>query len=154
MLSSKFEEDKVRNTVLKSLKYFGKFVIIYFFVAYALLLIPGNSGKRLIGNDCLPKTLQGKVHNDYKFMFARKLPRAVTSLGMVEPPIALLGSNLPIPTPGSWQISLVQVRRSFPIYLPYAACTTKSGLHFRIGARWDNYDHYYTFPSLALKRVG
>ena len=56
----------------------------------------------------------------------------------------------PLPQRGEWQLSLVQERKGWPIYVPYFAFTTKGGWHFRVGCRWDTVDHYYTYPTLAL----
>jgi len=36
--------------------------------------------------------------------------------------------------------------------LPYLAWTTEGGTHLRFGARWDDVDQYYTFPSIAIAR--
>jgi len=47
----------------------------------------------------------------------------------------------------------VQLKNGWPLFLPYLAFTTKSGTHFRIGCRWDDVDHYYTFPSFALAKL-
>jgi hypothetical protein len=60
----------------------------------------------------------------------------------------------PIPEPGEWQFSVVQVRPEIPLwFLPYFAYTTKEGDHFSIGCRWDDTDHYYIFPRVAVKNT-
>jgi hypothetical protein len=60
----------------------------------------------------------------------------------------------PIPKPGEWQFSVVQVRAEIPIwFLPYFAYTTRQGSHFSIGCRWDDTDHYYIFPRIAVKNI-
>jgi len=60
----------------------------------------------------------------------------------------------PIPGPGEWQFSVVQVRPEIPLwFLPYFAYTTKEGDHFSIGCRWDDTDHYYIFPRVAVKNT-
>lgn len=55
----------------------------------------------------------------------------------------------PITQPGSWQFSYFPLG---PWFAWYFAFTTKGGIHFRIGARWDDVDDYVEFPSIAIKR--
>jgi hypothetical protein len=117
-------------------------------------------------NARLPDGRDTRLHDDYYLFFARQVPRRITSWGFVEPPVLLLGNQRqwfrtetgnvgpqPIPRPGNWQLSMVQIHAGYPFFLPYFALTTGSGWHFRIGCRWDDSDHYYTFPSIALKRL-
>ena len=59
----------------------------------------------------------------------------------------------PLPEKGTWHISAAQVRRGWPIFLPYFAVTARAGYHLRIGARWDDVDGYYTFPTFAMKKL-
>ena len=97
-------------------------------------------------------------HTGFDISFLRWIPRGATSWCFVEPPIILLGNYgialpKPIPEKGRWQVSVVQMCRGWPVFLPYAAVTTRRGYHVRIGARWDDVDGYYTFPSFALKKV-
>ena len=135
----------------------------YMILLYLAALLPDE---RLIGNKCLPDSLKGKSHNDYYLPGTRWIPRSVTSWCMEEPPIQLLGNQKrqahaqdgttgpkPIPEAGEWQVSAVQMKKGWPLFLPYVAITTKSGRHFRIGCRWDDVDHYYTFPSIAIAKV-
>ena len=61
----------------------------------------------------------------------------------------------PIPRRGEWQLSLVPVEfGAWTLKLPYFAFKSRSGWHFRVGARWsDDHPHnYVTFPSLAIKK--
>lgn len=107
------------------------------------------------------------------------IPRTWTSFSIETPPRLLFGNQRywgnfyngqrlsdspipspvwgpkPIPRPGEWQFSLVPISISNwgIIVLPYFAFKTKSGLHFRMGARWSDDEgfNYVTFPSLAVK---
>ena len=127
---------------------------------YLVAILPG---KKLVGDRCLPSQLQGEVHKDFYFSWTRWIPRSATSWCMDKAPVQLLGNQQakamarngapgpkPIPGPGEWQFSAVQLKDGWPLYLPYFAFTTKSGTHVRIGCRWDDVDHYYTFPSFAI----
>ncbi len=118
----------------------------------------------LIGNHCLPDQLKGKLHEDFFFPSIRWIPRAATAFCFAEPPIKLLGNQnywedakngelgpKPIPPPGQWQLTVVQVKKGWPLYIPYFALTTKKGTHFRIGCRWDDADNYYVLPSIGFK---
>ena len=124
------------------------------------------SANPILGKSCLPEPFRLKPHNDYPWGL-RWVPRWATSWCMQEPPVQLLGNQKstavtpagkrgpkPIPEPGTWQLSGMRLHINFPIYIPtYVAITTKNRFHFRIGARWDDVDHYYVFPSIALKKV-
>jgi len=111
---------------------------------------------------CLPAELAGKTHNDYP-LYARSIPREITSWCMAGPPIMIIGNQkafrpgtkdpLPIPSPEERQISVVQVRKNWPLVLPYLAMTTKHKWHLRIGARWNPTEGYYTFPSITIKQL-
>lgn len=114
----------------------------------------------------LPEAIAVGVHTDYRFEFFQSVPRSYTSRCFVSPPILILGNQehwardragvigpKPIPRKGEWQLSLVQWRQGWPVILPYFALTTIGGWHFRIGPRWDDIDHYYTFPSFAIKQT-
>ena len=131
-----------------------------------LVALTVNEG--LAPKGCLPAYLKERTHVDYSHLFRllRWVPWSWTSWCFVEPPILILGNQTtkavardgssvgpkPIPGPGEWQLSLVQVRTELPIcFLPYFACTTKRGTHFSIGCRWDDADHYYIFPRIAVK---
>ena len=134
---------------------------VYMAIVYAVIALSPEIGW---GNDALPHHLKGKTHNDYWFASIRWIPRGATSMRLVEPPVMILGSRdhrkasglngtkgpKPIPGPGQWQFSLVQVKAGWPLVLPYFAYTSAEGSHFRCGARWDDVDHYYTFPSIAV----
>jgi hypothetical protein len=135
----------------------------YLVVVYAVVAL---SPEIHWGDSALPAHLKGKAHDDYWLPGTRWVPRSATSMRLVEPPVMVLGSDghpsaagldgargpKPIPPPGQWQASLVQVKAGWPLVLPYVALTTSEGLHFRFGARWDDVDHYYTFPTFALYR--
>ena len=124
----------------------------------------------LTSNGCLPSYLKNRSRDDYTYFFKafRWVPWAWTSWCFAEPPIMLLGNQKgkfatrdhsavgpkPIPEPGEWQFSVVQVRAGIPIwFLPYFAWTTQNGNHFSIGCRWDDTDHYYIFPRIAFKNT-
>jgi len=126
--------------------------------------------EKLASKGCLPAYLREKSRTDYTHLFAllRWVPWSATSWCFVEPPIMLLGNQKgtfaprdgsavgpkPIPEPGEWQFSVVQVRRELPIcFLPYFAFTARGGMHFSVGCRWDDTDHYYVFPRIAIKPI-
>ncbi len=135
---------------LKKIVKIGSLIFgFYFILLYILALCLG-----ILGPNCLPAHLKNKDHSDYSFPGTQKIPRYATSWCLVEPPLMLLGNqknSLPLPEKGSWQFSIVIIKKNWPFVLPYFALTTKTGLHFRIGCRWDNIDHYYVFPSIALR---
>ncbi len=132
----------------------------YVILIYLVALLPERN---LFGDRCLPAWLQGKSHNDYYFSWTQWIPRSATSWCIAQAPILLLGNQKgraraqdgrigpkPVPEPGEWQVSMVRLKRDWPLFLPYIAWTKKDGTHFRFGARWDDVDHYYTFPSIAI----
>lgn len=129
-------------------KMLGLIVLGYFLTGYLFAVFSG-----LIGESALPEHLRSANHPDYVISVLRGIPRKVTSCHFVEPPIKILGnaSVKPISKPGSWQLSAVQVKKDWPFFFPYFAFTF-NGVHFRVGCRWDNVDHYYTMPSIALKK--
>ena len=146
------------------------YIIILFLPAYnvATVLVALTANQRLGSGECLPAHLRNRTHDDYSHLFKpfRWVPRSWTSWCFVEPPLLLLGNQKgtlaarnrstrgpkPIPRPGEWQLSVVQLRERLPVFfLPYFAFTTKKGTHFSVGCRWDDTDHYYTFPRIALK---
>jgi len=130
--------------------------VLYIFLTYFLALT------EMCGM-CLPLNRRGQAHTDYTLPFLRWIPRKATAFRFVEPPITLAASGShkvsvaenglvglrPIPEFGEWQFSAVQVRPGLPFYLFYFACTTSDHVHYRIGARWDDVDHFYVFPSIA-----
>ncbi len=137
-----------------------------FWYLTSIYLVAYFSKPKLIGAGCLPDYLKTKKHNDYTFLFRplRFLPFAATSFCFEEPPIMILGNQKsfefsrnkslkgpkPVPKAGEYQLSVIQVKKNLPLFLPYFAITFKNNLHFRIGCRWDDVDHYYVFPSIAL----
>lgn len=119
----------------------------------------------VFGRDCLPQALKDKRHTDYP-KGLRWIPWHITSWCAWEPPRKLAGNQKsnsvslagksgpkPVPEPGTWQISVVRLKHRIPLFLPYAAYTTKNRVHVRLGCRWDDVDHYYVFPSIAVKKV-
>ncbi|MDO8495398.1 MAG: hypothetical protein Q7S32_02625 [bacterium] len=135
--------------------------VSYLAVVYLFAILSCPS---LIGQDSLPAHLKLKKHGDYTMPGTKWIPFSVTAWSIVEPPIMLLGNQTqkatslqnqtgpsPIPEPGTWQLSAIQLKKSWPLFLPYFALTTKSGWHFRISCRWDDIDHYYVFPSLSAR---
>ena len=86
---------------------------------------------------CLPDHLKDKKHDDWPWPF-RYVPRSWTAFCGKDP------GYKPIPEPGK------AVRHLWP---PYFAVTTKGRWHFRIGARWDDVDHYFQFPTFTIKKI-
>jgi hypothetical protein len=117
-----------------------------------------------MGDDALPDNLKGTKHWDYP-KFLRWIPRAWTSYAWGAPK-KIVGDQketrkgkegnsgpAPIGERGSWQVSRFPGAPGPLKYLPlYVAFTTKSGRHFRIGARWDDVDNYVTFPTVASRK--
>jgi len=133
--------------------------------------------RRKSGQKVLPKHLKNRRHWDYIWPLLL-IPRWVTSWDWGVPQM-MWGDQIetrsvvveswepkkhywrfqrmegpaPIGERGSWQISRYPTASWFLRRLPlYFACTTRSGVHFRIGARWDDVDDYVTFPVIAIKR--
>jgi hypothetical protein len=140
-------------------------ILAVLFAAYAVVILMSMTVPvaPAIGNRCLPPSLRGKAHDDYYFSWLRWIPRSATSWCIDRPPHLILGNQReqstapngargpkPIPSRGEWQVSAVQLRPGWPVFLPYIAFTTPGGTHVRIGCRWDDVDHYYTFPTLAI----
>jgi hypothetical protein len=138
--------------------------------ASTTLLVALTVNEGLSPKGCLPGYLKDRSRDDYSYLFRlfRWVPWTWTSWCFAEPPIMLLGNQKgtfptrdssaigpkPIPKPGEWQFSVVQVRAEIPIwFLPYFAYTTQQGSHFSIGCRWDDTDHYYVFPRIAVKNI-
>jgi len=111
-------------------------------------------------DDALPENLRGKNHTDYP-KGLQWIPRGWTAFKWGEPKLIdgelnnfkVLGkarvAPKPIDSPGGWQLSFYP---DGPWYALYFAFTTKGGMHFRVGARWDDVDDYVEFPSVAIKR--
>lgn len=151
---------------MTSIKKFFRFGVLVW-AAYLPLLygVATVSSALALGKSCLSPALKDKRHSDFP-RGLRWVPWSATSWCMEEPPKKLLGSQKsasaslagkfgpkPVPEPGTWQISVVRLKRRLPFFLPYLAYTAKNKMHFRIGCRWDDVDHYYVFPSIALKKV-
>jgi hypothetical protein len=131
-------------------------VVMYLNVGYIVAIRSGD------GN-CLPPHLRDKKHTD-RVWFKRWMSRNWTSRALVEPPVMIFGSSghemsvarngksgpNPISRSGGWQFSVAHVKEGSFFYLPYFAITIKR-VHFRIGTRWDDIDHYFTLDSLSLK---
>ena len=63
------------------------------------------------------------------------------------------GAPKPIGERGSFQLSLYPDLPAPLCWLPlYLAFTLPNGVHFRLGARWDDVDSYIVVPSIAIKR--
>lgn len=135
-------------------------------VLLAVLLLTGCLTFYQPDERCLPPHIKNKKHTDYTLPGTKWIPFWATSWCFVEPPIMLLGNqkqrsvaangqlgSSPIPEPGTWQLSMVQLKKQWVFTLPYFALTTKTGFHFRIGCRWDNVDHYFVFPSIAARHL-
>lgn len=140
-----------------------KFCISLIFLSL-FLFFPRPAIQAQTSKQCLPKQLQHKKHSD--FLLGKFIPRSWTSHCFQEPPKQIFSNQsetapalngqlgpLPLPSRGKWQFSLIHVKKHWPFYLPYFAVTTKKGWHMRLGCRWDEVDHYYTFPSFALKKL-
>lgn len=113
-------------------------------------------------NSALPKNLKGKLHWDWPWPFS-KIPRAWTAFKWGVPKKIWGNQNetrkskegegpAPIGEKGSWQVSRFPDSPSALKFLPlYLAFTTKTGRHFRVGARWDDVDNYVQFPTIASR---
>lgn len=108
----------------------------------------------------LPENLRGKRHTDYPWGL-RWIPREWTAFDWGVPRLVYGGTNSwaptgsipmqapkPINPPGGWQLSRFE---DGPWFAWYFAFTTKKGIHYRIGARWDDVDNYVEFPTIARK---
>jgi hypothetical protein len=148
----------LKKKIRAALKAFLAFCCLYIISVYAVALL---SSPPLIGKGAVPLHLKDAPHGDY--LFFKSIPVSWSSFRFSEPPKLLIGNNLlfhkgrdggygpaPIPQKGGWQIAVIQEKTGWPIFLPYFAITTGGGWHFRIGCRWDDVDHYYVFPSIAV----
>ena len=128
------------------------FIVLAVFAAFASLqLILNLSSKK-----CLPEHIRTGRHTDYIPGF-RWIPRSWTSFCWLIPPVKMAGSQKnfqvylknrfvalpPVPPPGKWQLS-------WPLYFAF---TTKGKLSFRIGARWDDVDFYFSYPTFRIWRI-
>lgn len=130
------------------------------FVQWILWIIWGKP-------NVLPPHLAQRPHEDYGFWPFNKVPRAATAFRFGAPrrmwgnqtnfaavynSVPHVIAPMPIPNPGSWQVSrfpdLGPILGRIPAYFAF---TTKSGFHFRDGIRWDDIDHYCQWPSTATK---
>lgn len=108
----------------------------------------------------LPRHLQGRRHWDYPWPF-HLIPRGWTTFDWGKPEMVLGnqrarrdGKPKPIGEYGSFQVSRYpDLPLPFSWFPVYVAFTTRDGLHFRLGARWDDVDAYTQFPSVAIKRL-
>lgn len=108
----------------------------------------------------LPRHLQGRRHWDYPWPF-HLIPRGWTTFNWGKPEMMIgnqrareNGGPKPIGEYGSFQISRYpDLPLPFSWFPVYVAFTTREGLHFRLGARWDDVDGYTQFPSVAIKRL-
>lgn len=111
--------------------------------------------------ECLPDHLKDKRHDDWPWPFSL-VPRAWTSY-CGKPPKKVAGNQAlstvvidwvsydypkPIPPFGQWHRAEADMWFSF-----YFALTSKLGWTFRFGSRYDDVDHYYTFPSFKIGSV-
>lgn len=147
---------KVRKYLLIFVVTFFVYQVAGYFLAYAQT-----------GPGCMPDHLKGQLHTDYSIPAFQSVPRGTMYASLVQPPILLAGSSgypteaatngehgpKPIPGPGQWQLSTIQVKKGWPFYLFYVAYTTKNGSHFRLGTRWDDVDKFYVIWSAAWHRV-
>lgn len=121
------------------------------------------SQRRLVmllpGGRHLPPHLRSRDHWDYPGPL-QWVPRSATTFGwgrpsqMVGNQKALQdGAPKPIGERGSFQVSRYP---DLPVpfcWLPvYMAFTLPNGVHFRLGARWDDVDSYTNIPSVAIKK--
>lgn len=106
----------------------------------------------------LPENLRGKRHADYPWGL-RWVPREWTAFDWGAPKVYAGDLNpqdfgdiymapKPITSPGTWQLSRFP---DGPWFAWYFAFTTKKGVHYRIGARWDDVDNYVEFPTISRK---
>jgi hypothetical protein len=116
-------------------------------------------GRLLPSRHHLPDHLAHREHWDYPGPL-QWIPRGWTTYDWGEPSLllgnqthAMNGAPKPIGERGSFQVS------NFPelpvpfCWLPlYVAATFPNGVHFRLGARWDDVDDYVNLPSIALKK--
>jgi hypothetical protein len=116
--------------------------------------------KRLLpSNRHLPGHLALRDHDDYLPLF-RWIPRGWTTFDWGRPALlagnqvnALHRSPKPIGERGSYQISTYPDLPAPLCWVPlYFAFTLPNGVHFRLGARWDDVDAYVVAPSVAIKR--
>lgn len=117
-----------------------------------------------MGNKALPYHLKGKRHFDYIWPLCY-IPRAWTSYMLCQPPRVICGNNIRDWTARVYDIGTDTEKCGVdPVQkMPWAwvfsypfhfTCTFgKSGYYFRIGARWDSVDEYYTIPALNLGKT-
>jgi hypothetical protein len=82
-------------------------------------------------------------HTDWSKLL-RWVPRSWSAF-LGNPPHKLAGNaptTKPIPDPGCWWFGL-------PLYFAFQ---TKSGIHARLGFRWDDVDKYYNVTIQPFKR--
>lgn len=107
----------------------------------------------------LPPHLAHRDHWDYPGPL-QWVPRGWTTYGWGKPAMVLGnqdherdGAPMPIGEQGSFQISVYPDLPAPFCWLPvYFAFTLPNGVHFRLGARWDDVDSYVNLPSVAIKK--
>jgi hypothetical protein len=116
--------------------------------------------KRLLPSSrYLPSHLARREHDDYMIPGLAQMPRAWTTFDWGEPRLILgnqkhklNGAPKPIGERGSFQLSLYPNLPPPFCWIPaYFAFTLSNGVHFRLGARWDDVDDYTVVPSVAVK---
>lgn len=126
--------------------------------------------KKYGGAHCLPESVRWKDHDDYYFGFLQHIPRRATCFCGVPPPTQRGGNQdywgvddegrsypMPIPRPGEFQHSVVEIKDMNTVLHYYAINLPRSwllphGLHLRIGWRYDNIDGFYTW-SISRKTI-
>lgn len=120
------------------------------FIEIMRVLANSTGGEENWGKNCLPVHLQYKLHDDWPGPL-KKVPRWANAFcgdGPDWPAEITADRRKPIPPRGTktwhWRDKNGQWRR-------YYAWTSKNGLHFREGFRWDDVDFYYNYipPWLA-----
>lgn len=116
--------------------------------------------KRLLpSSHYLPSPLARREHDDYLIPGLSLMPRAWTTFDWGKPRMILgnqkqnlAGDPKPIGERGSFQLSVYPDLPPPFCWIPaYFAFTLSNGLHFRLGARWDDVDSYTVVPSVAVK---
>lgn len=120
----------------------------------------GRPAALLPSRRALPGHLRDREHWDYPAAL-RWVPRSWTSFQWGRPRMILgnqgdrrYNSPKPIGRPGTFQISRYPALPAPFRWMPlYFAATTPGGWHLRLGARWDDEDHYISLPSIAIKKI-
>ncbi len=107
----------------------------------------------------LPPNLAPRPHDDYMIPGLALIPRGWNTFDWGHPDLIIGnqknfqdGSPKPIGERGSFQLSSYpQLPVPFCWVPIYFAFTLPNGVHFRLGARWDDVDAYVVAPSIAIK---